>query len=317
MRSRWRQGPWPACLSRMRRGAVAFGFVLLATASGASSQAAPLPEGLRRLAFTPTVFHVGEEVEVIALIDTRRGEPFLLKAGDGLPEIGEGADPELHEARLVKTEQGWEYRVRFVPWTPGRSAIPPLVAKGGAPLPALPYTVASVLEPGDREPSPPKPQRDPPGTALYLYGFVGLVLALAAMAAAIVLYALPGARSLIAQAIAAQAFRTLSRSLAYLERSADNATATDFYAVLSRALRLYLAARSVPEAPALTPTELQGLPEARFPAPGLRDEAARLFAEADGVRFGGLASGPDTLRDAVRRARALAKRFEEAAGAHV
>ena len=271
------------------------------------------PLGLVRLGFAPARFGAGEEVEAVALLEAGSVEPeaFVLKAGGGLPEPGPGADPELRELRLSKTAGGWELRARFVPWTPGKGLLPPLSVRGLA-LPGLPYTVDSVLAPGDREPAPPKPQRDPPGTALYLYGFAGLVLVLvlAGFWAAAVL--VPGARRLLARRRAAQARRALERSLAYLERGLGSSAPADFYAALARSLRLYLTARLLPEAAALTPAEIGALPAARFPEAGIRDDAAAVLGEADLARFAGLNPGLDAMRAALERSARLAGSAEEA-----
>ncbi|MBL8966294.1 MAG: hypothetical protein JNG85_04735 [Spirochaetaceae bacterium] len=273
---------------------------------------------VERLAFVPARFSVGEEVEAVALLaePRRELEPFVLKEGEGLPPPSPAADPELREIRLAKAGGGWELRVRFVSWKPGKAEIPTLSARGVV-LPALSYETASVLGPGDREPSPPKPQRDPPGAALYLYGFAGLFLVIVLGGIGSALYLVPAARRIIAKSRAAQASRALDRSLAYLEKGIGSVAARDFYAALARSLRLYLAARVLPEAPALTPAEIAALPESRFPCPGLREDAAAVLAESDRARFAGFEPGSEAMRAALASAQRLGAAAEEALDAIV
>lgn len=289
-----------------RRACLALGLLL-----GAGLSAATLK--VEDLGFVPANFHVGEEAEAYALVRLEGGEiqPFSVKAGEGLPSPGPHADPELRSVSLSKGRQGWELRIRFVPWSPEEGRLPALELRGLS-IPALAYKVASVLGPGDREPAPPKPQLDPPGSALYLYGFAGLAIFLGFLVFASAAWLIPGARRLLARRRAAQARHDLGRSLAWLSKEAGRARPQDFYAALARAFRVYLAARVLPSAPALTPRELASLGEDAFPLPGLRDEAAALLAESDAVRFAGLEAGQAMMAEALARAARLGDAAEEA-----
>ena len=64
----------------------------------------------------------------------------------------------------------------------------------------------------------------------------------------------------------------------------------------------------------LTPRELALLPEARFPAQGIRDEAASALAETDEARFGPPGGQPSaaSMRASIARAAAIGKATEEA-----
>jgi hypothetical protein len=276
----------------------------------------------RSLAFVPFRYSAGDEVTVQAAIVPEAGEqpiPLDLRPGAGLRAQGEEADPELRELRLSRTAEGWLLALRFVPWSPGPGSIPELRIKGLV-IPSLPYTALSLIGPEDRDPSPPRPQADPPGIALYLYGFAALLVILALGAAGGSAYLVPAARAIIARRRAAQAFRRFDKSLDYLTSGAGAADPAAYFAALTRTLRLYLAARALPEAPALTSRELSSLPESAFPAPATRDRTAALVARADRARYGGdLPEGARlrVLLEAAEEARAIGQANEEALLARV
>jgi hypothetical protein len=268
---------------------------------------------VEQLSFLPARFRVGEEVELRAEVLPEGGTPeaFSLKAGSGLPLASGDSDLELKSLSLSKSASSWELKARFVAWVPGSGQLAPLSVHGVS-IPALAFDALSALGPGDRDLDPPKPQRDPPGTEFYLYGFVGLLALLALAGLGIATYVLPGARALVARWKAAQARRNLERSLAFLEGSIGEVETAAFYAALARALRLYLAARILPEAPMLTPRELGLLPEERFPAQGIREEAAAALAETDEARFGGGRPSLSAMKSSIERAEAIGAATEEA-----
>jgi hypothetical protein len=263
--------------------------------------------------FIPAVYGPGEDVEVTASLAPGASETLSeleLRSGAGLP-AGSADDPEIRSLRVARTAAGWEMRIRFVPWSPGRGTIPGLAARGAA-LPSLPYDAVSRLGPEDRDPSPPRPQRLPPGAALALYVLIGAALAVVLAAFGFVAYVIPASRALLARRRAGQAFRRLGKSLDFLTARALSADPAAFSAALARALRLYLAARVEPRAPVLTPGELSALPDDAFPAPSTRDAAAGILAWSDEVRFGGAAAQAAALERAAAEARRIAAENEEA-----
>jgi hypothetical protein len=271
-----------------------------------------------RTAFVPAHFYVGEEAEAWVQVTIDGGDPvaFELKPGAGLPPQPAGSNPEIRGLSLVRTAEGWEFRFRFIAWTPGSGRIPSMELRGIS-VPAIGFEVDSVLGPDDREPSAPKPQLDPPGTGLYLYGFASLVIFLALLIFASAAWLVPAARRLLEKRRAAEARRNLAKTLAWLGKGLGETSPKDFYAVLARSLRLYLAERVLPEAPALTPFELGACAEGRFPVPGLRDDAAALLAESDAVRYAGQAVDEALMRHALERAARIGDAAEEALNARV
>jgi hypothetical protein len=294
------------------------GIIVLALALSGGFRLSAAPVTVDRVAFLPARFFVGEEVEAIALVrfDAASVEAFAAKAGAGLPVVSAQADPELRSLSLSKGPDGWELRWRFVAWTPGKGRIPAMELRGLS-IPAVDYQAYSVLGPQDRDLSPPKPQLDPPGTSLYLYGFAAFVLFLVFVVFAVVSWLLPAARALLERRKAAQARKTLARTLAWLGKDLKTARPADFYAVLARALRNYLAIRVLPGAPALTPAELAALREDSFPAPGLRDEVSDLLAESDAVRYAGDKADLPRMREAIARASKIGDLAEEALDARL
>jgi hypothetical protein len=273
----------------------------------------------RSLAFVPIRYFAGDEVVAQATILPEDGEKLValdLRPGSGLGVQGGEADPEIRGLVLAKTPQGWQLTLRFVPWSPGSLSVPEMRLRGLR-IPALPYTALSLLGPEDREPSPPRPQRDPPGIILYLYGLAGLLLVLVLGALGSAAYLIPSARALLARRRAALAYKRLVRSLDYLAAEAGSADPASYLAALLRALRLYLAARALPEAEALTAPELAALPESALPAPATKDRAAALVARSDRLRYGGWGELEPALLEAAAEARAIAEANEEALRARV
>jgi len=268
---------------------------------------------VEKLVFAPALFYAGEEVEALVVASGTGGDPesFDLTAKSGLPERGSFANPEIKRVSLKKAGDSWEIRYRFVPWTPGPGKLRGFSAKGSL-IPGFDYSVEAAVKPGERDLEGPKPQRDPPGTALYLYGFAGFALLFALGIVAAAGWLLPAARALMARRRAAEAYTALEKSLDYLEGEVESVEPKAFCAVFSHALRLYLSARLIDRAEALTPAELAVLAEDRFPVPGLRDEAVSLLRASDTARFSSEGFALERMRDSVRRAREFGSRAEEA-----
>jgi hypothetical protein len=271
----------------------------------------------RSIAYIPSRYSPGEEVFAQAILIPEGNEKpaaFDLRPGAGLAAQGEESDPEIRELRLSRTAAGWLLSLRFVPWSPGALAVP-ASRQNGIQIPAFPYSAITVLGPEDRDPAAPRRQRDPPGTALFLYGLAGFLLVLALGAFGAAAWLVPAARALLARRRAAQAYRRLITSLEYLSAEATSADPAAFFAALTRAFRLYLAARGILDAPALTAPEFALLPEEALPAPGTKAKAAALFAFADGVRYGAgipaTAAAREVLESAASQARSIAEANEE------
>ena len=305
-------------MTRPRRALAAFVLILSWQMTAQLLGAATLDA--RSLTYLPASYSPGEEVVVEAILAAEGAEKFAemdLKAGAGLPKQDAASEVELRGLWLSRTATGWLIRLRFVPWSPGALMIPAQRIKGIL-IPAIPYSAITVLGPEDRDPSPPRRQRDLPGTALYLYGLLGILIAIALAALGTAFYLVPAARALLARRRAAQAFRRFVTSLDYLEAESGTADGTAFFSALLRACRLYLASRGLPEAPALTATEIAAVSDHAFPAPATKPRVAALFAKADRLRYGGPGPAADqkaarAMREtAVAEARAIGEATEEA-----
>jgi hypothetical protein len=294
-----------------RRAAAAFSFLLAVFALSAAT----IDSG--SLSSVPLRYYAGDEVVVRASVRPEKGEKLEeldLKPGSGLPVQAAEADPELRRLKLSKSQEGWSLELDFVPWSPGAGVLPEL-RRGSFRLPSLQYSALSLLGPEDRDPSPPRPQRGLPGASLILYGLASAFALLVLFALAFRFYLLPAARALIARRKETLAFRRFDESLGYLLREAGAADPSPFFAALLRALRLYLEARVLPGARALTAAELAALPDAAFPAPATRARTAALVALADRCRYGGVAESASAralLESAALEARAIGAANEEA-----
>jgi hypothetical protein len=302
---------------RTERGFAALVFAAAFVAFAMSDLAAANLD-LKTLTSVPIRYYAGDEVVMQASITPDSGEklaPLDLTNGSGLRAQADEAETELRELKLAKTPEGWLLSVRFVPWSPGSGTIPEMKLKAFR-IPSLPYKTGSLLGPEDRDPSPPRPQRDLPGIAGYFYGFAGILVVLALAVAFAALYLFPAARALLAKRRAAHAYKRFCRTLDYLAVEAASAESGGFLAALIRALRLYLSERVRLDACALTAPELAALPDAAFPLAGARDKAAALVARADRMRYGHeLSKGvrPESLLKAeVDEARAIGAAIEEA-----
>jgi hypothetical protein len=273
----------------------------------------------------PQLFVAGQEVLLEARLEISGPEPgpFSLSPGSGLPVAELDSDPEVKAVSLSRDGSGWVLSLRFVPWSQGPGTIPQF-SRGGIVFPELPFETMSTIASGVRDLAPLKPQREPPGMSLFLYGFAALALILVLGSVGFALWVIPAARALLARLREREAIRSLERTLDWLEANATGGDAAAFHALLAQSLRRYLARRLFPEAAALTPSELSRLPITQFPGEGFRGELAALLGETDLVRFApwpepGLAE-PARLIKVAQRARLLgrdAERFvEEAARVH-
>ncbi|MGO8692989.1 MAG: hypothetical protein ACLQMF_04875 [Rectinemataceae bacterium] len=290
---------------------------------GRSGPGAGRPAAESTAVFLPPGYFAGDEVEALVPLGNFPNAPaegFTLRPGAGLPAPGAFADPAIRSVTIERTASGWEAKILFVPWSPGPGGLPAIGARGIL-VPPVSYDVSSSLGPDDRDLAPPRPQREPPGTALYLYGFAALALVLALSSIGAALYLVPAARAILVRWKAAQAYRRLCRSVTFLSRGLESAVPELFYAALARELRLYLAERIERRVPNLSSTEFAALPEALFPAAGIRESAAALVAETERGRYAGeLAAGSASaaiLRSAADRAIALGTATEEALDARL
>ncbi|MEI6876490.1 MAG: hypothetical protein WCL50_15325, partial [Spirochaetota bacterium] len=261
-------------------------FLACLLALGPASLAAVPTASVVASRFTPEPLRVGQRSNALVELAFAGGEPeaFSLVAGTGLPLLGADDDPELSSARLEKRGSTWLMTLVFIPWSPGPATLPALRI-GDIRFPAVRYEVESALArameaglaTGPGEISPPRPQRDPPGTALYLYGFLGLCVALVALALSLAFWIIPGARALLARWKAREAWLALSRTLDWLESNEGVTDPAPYYALLSRSLRTFLAKRLIAEAESLTPGEMDSLPADRYPDEAFREALSALL----------------------------------------
>ncbi len=299
------------------RFALAFASIALAALA---ANAAPLK--LDHLVFQPERFVAGEEVVVLAQLPGADAAGIAaLSYRPGPPGREATEDPELREIRVYRTGSLWELRISFVPWSPGPASLPAWRSKGML-IPPIPYVAVSSLGPGMGDPrglelAPPRPQADPPGTFIYIYGFAGLILLLVFAVLGSLAWLVPAARRILAKRRAAQAFRRLCRDMDWLASRAAGSDPVSFYSAIARALRIYLAERVGPIVPSLSAYELSSLPPGSFPGEGVQEAAAFLISETEEVRYAGRRPLPEDMEMAVARARSVGSKTEEALDARL
>ncbi len=256
--------------------------------------------------FSPARFSAGEKVVASVALDPGDSGllPFSIDKSQGFGALDAKPELEILGASLAKARSGWLYSVTFISWAPGAGTIPSL-SIGGRRFPAIDYVTIATTGPDDRVPGPRRPQVDPPGAALYLYVAVAILAVLVLLIFALIFWVLPGAHALLLAWRRREAFRAFSNTLDWLEANVAGPE-REWYALLARSTRIYLARRLIPDAEALTPAEIASLPETGLPEKGFQEGLSALLKESDEVRFAGRQPGAERRAMATRQARGLA-----------
>lgn len=252
-----------------------------------ADQVSRLPPGILRRAFLPTVFYVGDTVELYLRVIRPGGgslpAPIMLTEPQKLP-----SNPSVRIVSLTVSprEDYDEVHIRFVPFEAGPIMLPEIEA-GSFTLPAEPVTVASILAGRPAELAPIRDQAELPGTKIFLYGTVGLI-ALACLAAFLILkYGLAFLRALVESYRENQPYKIMQRTLRHLADEVDVLDSAAFYDILLAELRGYLSFRLKMNCRSRTTSELRTF----FTTLELNaNDAARLssvFASGDLVKFAG------------------------------
>lgn len=291
-------------MTRVSALAIGAAFLLLRAGSTAAQTASRAPT------FEPAVLHAGipETARITVVAAGQALSAFRLERGKNLGDVDPSPELEIDSVSLRKEGGGWIYTAVFTVWAPGPGHFPSLAIQGFR-FPAFDFEVAATADPEARSPGPRRPQADPPGSSVYLYASVGILVALVLAGIAFFSWILPGALDLAAAWRERAAFRRFAKTLDWLEESVDEGDGRAWYALLANSFRIYLSAKTIPAAMALTPPEIAALP-AETLTDGFGGEAAELLARGDEVRFGGLATAASRRAEDARRARELAARVE-------
>lgn len=284
-----------------RRGAGGLALAVLLAAGGLRAGA---QSRVLAVEFDPKTYFVGQEATAVVFFDAAGLELKPARRSD-FPEPGPG-QPRILSAELGERRGRPAIIVRFAAWLPGPAELPP-ISVGGVDIPSVKVEAASALAAFGRDPPRPQPQREPPGLRRRLYLAGGVFLLVAAAAFAVAFIGLPWFRRLLALWAFSRVRSDFNGRLAFIrERGGDGPEA---WALLCRALRRYLSARSGRNFEALCAGEVAALPEATLAAPILPEASALLLA-GDYLRFGGRGGGE--LRTALELAGELADRLDEA-----
>ncbi len=258
---------------------------------------------------TPARPYVGDIVECAVTFEP--SEPGLAEGPLDVPKspVG-GGETELTAASVRKKSGAWVYTARFIAWVPGSARVP-VPPSAGFVLPEVRVEIASAVDDFGRSPPAYKDPLELPGTRLLVWGVSGGLLAGAVLAWSTAFGLVPWLRRLRRAWREGRAGRDFGRSLDYLEATAPELRPEELWALLAKALREYLEARTRIPYRALTAREaLSALPD-NLPE-GVAEEAAALLGEGDSVRFArkGSRSG---IPEAIGRSRSILRSVEEAA----
>lgn len=284
---------------RSGSGRLVLAVVLVAVGFRAGAQSRVLA-----VEFEPKAYFIGQEAAAVVFFDAAGLELKPTRRSD-FPEPGPGR-PRILSVELGERRGRPALIIRFTAWLPGPSELPP-ISVGGVDIPSVKIEAASALAAFGRDPPRPLPQREPPGLRRRLYLAGGVFLLAVAAAFAVAFIGLPWFRRLAALWAFSRVRRDFDGRLAFIrERGGDGPEA---WALLCRALRRLLSARSGLNFEALCAGEVAALPETTLAAPILPEASALLLA-GDYLRFGGRGGGE--LTAALDLAEELADRMDDA-----
>jgi len=252
--------------------------------------------------------YVGDVVECSIVFDpgNARLEEGALSI---LPASASSEDVELVEAVLRRKSGAWTYTARFIAWTTGAVRVP-VVLSSEVPFPDMLVNIASVVDDFGRSPPRYKDPLELRGTRLLVWGVAGALLLAVASTWSVVFGLLPWLRRMRRAWREGRAGRDFGRALDYLEKSSASLQADELWALLVKALRGYMSARTTCPYQAYTAREARTASPDNL-SPEVAAETAALLAQGDDVRF---ARKPATQNAAqvIARSRALLEQVEEA-----
>ena len=268
---------------------VALPAVTQKTGSGSDVEVAPAA-GILQRAFIPTVFYVGDTVELYLRLSRAPGErltaPIMLTEPQKLP-----SNEAVKVIALVVTPRDGfdEARIRFIPFIPGDIDLPEIDA-GPFRLPPVPVSVASILTGRKAQLAPIQGQLELPGTRLFLYGLVGAILLSLAAAFLGARYGLALLASIVESYRENQPYKVLTRTLKRLRDEIDSLDSAEFYDLLLSGLRRYLGARLKENCSSFTTSEMNEFFSERQLDVNDAARLSRIFSDGDLVKFASLPS---------------------------
>ena len=258
---------------------------------------------------TPARHYVGDLVECTVTF-----EPGEAPMAEGILDLSSptltGGDTELRSAEVRKKAGSWVYTARFVAWVPGPARVP-VPPSAGFLLPEVRVDIASAVDDFGRSPPAYADPLELPGTRLLVWGASGSLLAAAVLAWSTAFGLIPWIRRLRKAWRDGRAGRDFGRTLDYLESSAAGFLPEQSWALLAKALREYMAARTGIPYRSFTAREARAVFPENLPREAA-EEASSLLEEGEAVRFARSDPGSGISR-ALERARIILRSVEEAA----
>ena len=251
---------------------------MLILPAGAAAQEGYTTESIR---FTPSEYHVGEQVEL--RLTLRVDENVSVSAPAEVPEL---SWINLKGIEVTRKGDITDIRILFASFQPGLKTLPSLDF-GGIALEPVKIHTGSVL---DINPPPfqnPRGQRLLPWTMFFLTFVIAMLLVVPVLILSLgpaFKHAVFGALSLRRRK---RPFERLQKVIAELKDSGRSLDGDSFYSTLIHEFRRYLSDRTGEDFMAATSGEFSYLFEGVIADPAVAEELTALLKRGDGTRFGG------------------------------
>lgn len=296
-----------------RLAAAALAISLFWGLSGAHAQTAG---PARDATLVPQTVYVGDRARLIVALDASElpsdRESLVADRPETLPKTG---SVHIHRAEIERRQGRVRALIDFTAFAPGAVALP-LIEVEGVRISGLEVRIASVLDAGAAELSPPADSLNAPGTYLLIYGGIFFLVAGAVGALLIAMRGLPAFREYLERRRRGLAARSMRRVLGRLAADGGKMDDGTLLSVLFDELRSYLTYRTGRNCHALTAREFPSVlgEESLTPRFSESDLAflENLFRLGDEIRFGSRPATHAELMDALRGAGELVERTEAA-----
>ena len=298
-------------MSRLLCAAAAFAlflgpFGLNASAAEASSESTLVPQ---------TVY-VGDRARLIVPLDAAAfpegRDSLVADRAEALPKSGA---VHIHRVEVERRQGRVRALIDFTAFAPGTVQIPPIDIEGIR-LRGLEIHIASVLDGGSADLSPPEKTLVAPGTYALIYGGISLLAAAVVSILLMALRGVPAYREYAERRKRGLAARSMRRVLGRLEAEGGTMDCGMLLSVLFEELRSYLTYRTGYNCHALTAREFPtALAETALGPRFSETDLAfleSLFRLGDEVRFGSRSATRPELLDALNGVGDLIDRTEAA-----
>jgi len=274
-------------------------------------------DSARETTLVPQIVYVGDRARLIVPLDSvlSASAPLslVIDQRESLPKTGSVL---IHRIEIERRPLVSRAIIDFTAFAPGDVAFP-TIELGGLRLAGLRVKITSVLENGATELSPPEAALTAPGTYLFIYGAIVIVLIAVSGTLFLVLRGIPRLTAYLERRRRGLAAGSLRRVLARLQTEGGQMEEGVFLTILFDELRSYLTYRTGSNCHALTAREFSLVLGSESIVPHFSSEdlafLESLFRRGDAVRFGAVPISSDELRSALHGVGELVDHAEAAA----